>query len=162
MDSMNFVSRRKWVTSFLSFFVSSVFCLPLIFISGLGYYRLIPFFILFFYFFNKIKPTVSRLLVQDQRFNPAFNPGAYVKIYRLPYDFELEELMEDKIGYFEFPWDYVGNVVKTDGVFVWIETHDAYIPCHVNCLQLVPGNYFRADFESGNKKFEFEKSGDKD
>jgi hypothetical protein len=89
-----------------------------------------------------VRPIVARLLVEDQRYDPAFKVGSYVRIVRPPYEFEVREMLaNEEEGIYEFPVGMVGNITETNGIFVWIETPDAYYHAHINCLELVPDNY---------------------
>lgn len=147
-------SRRRMVCSFFaSLILSAILVLPLFFIPHFGWYRLVPYILLVVYLKSYISPVVSRLLVDDQRYDPSFRIGTYVKIARHPYDFEMEELMSNRFGYYELTADEVGKIVETDGIFVWIETEFAYLPAHVNCLELMPVNCLKANFEAYSEPY---------
>lgn len=146
MDAIEFVSKRRRLCCLASFVLSGIASLPLFFLPSFGWFRLILVVLFFLVFYRSLLPLISRVLVIDARYSPEFKEGSYVRISRYPYDFEMDELLADRHGIYEFSFDEVGHVIDSDGVFIWVETIDGYYPTHINCLESLPYNYVKVDF----------------
>lgn len=146
MQEQDFIKRRFLLSLFISLPLTGLSFVPFFLVPWLSL-KIIIFLVFYFYYAGLINPVVSRLMTHDQRYDPAFKNGVYVKVNRFPYDFEIDEMMENKEGYFEFVPDAIGYVVENNGIFVWLDVGDSYIPTHINCLELLPTNYVQPVFE---------------
>lgn len=149
MFEFEFVSYRRKICLLVALFLSGISCIPFLVLFSAGWITAIVYTVLLYKFYHAIIPFVSRLIITDQRYDPELRVGAYVRIARVPYDFEMTEMLQHKQdGIYEFSYAVVGNIVETNGVFVWIETLDSYVPAHANCLEIVPDNYLRTSFDA--------------
>lgn len=76
--------------------------------------------------------------MQDQRYHPRLQNGAYVRIARYPHDFEAEEIDENNET--EFYSDIIGHISEIEGPLIWIENDAGMYGTHINCLELIPDN----------------------
>ena len=147
MFNHEFYKQRLFYSIAAALPLTGLSCIPLLLIPSMGFFRLIFLVFLFFTYSSMVKSIINRALVEDQRYHPSFKSGTYVRICRLPFDFEMTELMVNKTREYEF-WEFsIGHITSSDGVFVWIDVGDQYIPTHINCLELLPENYIQSFFE---------------
>lgn len=142
---MIFEHRRKIYSITASFLIASLSSILLFFFSKIM--GIICFLFLWFFLERLLLPVIGRLIGKDQRYDPAFRIGTNVRICRFPYDFELNEALEEKFGEFEFSIFGEGTLVENDGIMVCVETQDEYLLSHINCLEILPDNYVCGKFD---------------